>query len=85
MRKRISALESLQTGAVRKFVGHSRYKGHHVLLIFSSSDYVEPDFYFLTPRILESAEKLKMQDEKDAFIFILDIQNIESALPLNEK
>ena len=33
----------------------------------------------------ESAANLKMQNEKYTFIFIPNIENMESALPLNEK
>ena len=43
------------------------------------------DFFFWTVKYLESAANLKMQNEKDTFIFISNIENMESALPLNEK
>ena len=36
-------------------------------------------------KYFESAANLKMQNEKYTFIFILNIENMESALPLNEK
>ena len=43
------------------------------------------DFFFWMVKYFESAANLKMQNEKYTFIFILNIENMESALPLNEK
>ena len=43
------------------------------------------DFFSWTVKNFESAANLKMQNEKYTFIFIPNIENMESALPLNEK
>ena len=45
------------------------------------------DFFFSECQVkyFESAANLKMQNETYTFIFILNIENTESALPLNEK
>ena len=43
------------------------------------------DFFSWTAKNFESAANLKMQNEKYTFIFIPNIENMESALPLNEK
>ena len=43
------------------------------------------DFFFWTVKYFESAANLKMQNEKYTFIFILNIENMESALPVKRK
>ena len=43
------------------------------------------DFFSWTVKNFESAANLKMQNEKYTFIFIPNIENMDSALPLNEK
>ena len=43
------------------------------------------DFFFWMVKYFESAANLKMQNEKYTFIFFLYIENMELALPLNEK
>ena len=43
------------------------------------------DFFFWMVKYFESATNLKMQNEKYTFIFILNIENMESALPVKRK
>ena len=43
------------------------------------------DFFFWIVKYFESAANLKMQNEKYTFIFILNIENMESALPVKRK
>ena len=68
---------------MRIHVGHSWFKS---VLPTGPKDFKSsPRFFFWMVKYFESAANLKMQNEKYTFIFILNIENMESALPLNEK
>ena len=68
------------TGAMCKSVGHCRQDRK-----ISRLELWIVSIFFWTVKYFESAANLKMQNEKDTFIFISNIENMESALPLNEK
>ena len=78
-----------------KFSGHNGRRNAHTrrtfLILIGFADRTERflrallDFFFWMVKYFESAANLKMQNEKYTFIFILNFENMESALPLNEK